>query len=234
MWDQVGQALNHSMAGMLGRLASLLPGIVALIAALLISALVTKVVAAILRRSLTGIDFDRRVAEWGFPALADWSPSRSPTLLVTRAVAWTIMLVGFLVGISAFDAALTSQLVLRLFDYLPNVVAAIFVLAVGTFVARFLARSVLIGAVNMNLQYASLLSAGVKWLVTVLVVAMALEHLGIGGGIIRLAFGILFGGIVLALALAVGLGSKELVSRSLDREANKTSRDNMQEPVGHL
>jgi hypothetical protein len=234
MWDQVGQALNHSMAGMLGRLASLLPGIVALIAALLISALVTKVVAAILRRSLTGIDFDRRVAEWGFPALADWSPSRSPTLLVTRAVAWTIMLVGFLVGISAFDAALTSQLVLRLFDYLPNVVAAIFVLAVGTFVARFLARSVLIGAVNMNLQYASLLSAGVKWLVTGLVVAMALEHLGIGGGIIRLAFGILFGGIVLALALAVGLGSKELVSRSLDREANKTSRDNMQEPVGHL
>jgi hypothetical protein len=234
MWDQVGQALNHSMAGMLGRLASLLPGIVALIAALLISALVTKVVAAILRRSLTGIDFDRRVAEWGFPTLADWSPSRSPTLLVTRAIAWTIMLVGFLVGISAFDAALTSQLVLRLFDYLPNVVAAIFVLAVGSFVARFLARSVLIGAVNMNLQYASLLSAGVKWLVTVLVVAMALEHLGIGGGIIRLAFGILFGGIVLALALAVGLGSKELVSRSLDREANKTSRENMQEPVGHL
>jgi hypothetical protein len=234
MWDQVGQALNHSMAGMLGRLASLLPGIVALIAALLISALVTKVVAAILRRSLTGIDFDRRVAEWGFPTLADWSPSRSPTLLVTRAIAWTIMLVGFLVGISAFDAALTSQLVLRLFDYLPNVVAAIFVLALGSFVARFLARSVLIGAVNMNLQYASLLSAGVKWLVTVLVVAMALEHLGIGGGIIRLAFGILFGGIVLALALAVGLGSKELVSRSLDREANKTSRENMQEPVGHL
>ena len=48
-----------------------------------------------------------------------------------------------------------------------------------------------------------------------------MEHLGIGGGIIRLAFGILFGGIVLALALAVGLGSKELVSRSLDREVEQ-------------
>jgi hypothetical protein len=54
------------------------------------------------------------------------------------------------------------------------------------------------------------------------------------GGIIRLAFGILFGGIVLALALAVGLGSKELVSRSLEREAGKTSSQTMQEPVGHL
>ena len=109
-------------------------------------------------------------------------------------------------------------MVLRVFEYVPNVLAALFVLAAGSIIARFLARSVLIGAVNMNLLYARLLSAGVKWLVNVLAVAMALEHLGIGGGIIRLAFGILFGGIVLALALAVGLGSKELVSRSLDRE----------------
>ena len=43
----------------------------------------------------------------------------------------------------------------------------------------------------------------------------------IGGDIVDLAFGILFGGIVLALALAVGLGSRELVSRSLEREASR-------------
>jgi len=93
---------------------------------------------------------------------------------------------------------------------------------------------VLIGAVNMNLQYARLLSVGVKWLVTVLAVTIAIERLGIGGGIIRLAFGILFGGIVLALALAVGLGSKELVSRSLERETSRTSTQSVKEPVGHL
>ena len=117
---------------------------------------------------------------------------------------------------------------------LPEVVAAIVVLIAGSIVSRFLARSVLIGAVNMNLQYARLLSVGVKWLVTVLAVTIAIERLGIGGGIIRLAFGILFGGIVLALALAVGLGSKDLVSRSLERETSKTSSPNMKEPVGHL
>jgi len=233
MWDQVGQALSQSMNRMLSQMASLLPGVVALIAALLVSFAIAWALAAILRRSLTSLDFDRRVAQWGFP-MAEWSPAKSPTLLVTRAAAWTVMLIGFLIGISAFDVALTSQFVIRLFAYLPNVLAAVLVLAVGSIVARFLARSVLIGAVNMHLQYARLLSAGVKWLVTVLVVTMALEHLGIGGGIIRLAFGILFGGIVLALALAVGLGSKELVSRSLDREASKTSNQNMQEPVGHL
>ena len=77
----------------------------------------------------------------------------------------------------------------------------------GTIIARFIARSVLIGSVNMNLQYARLLSVGVKWLVNVLALAMALEQLKIGAGIVNLAFGILFGGIVFALALAVGLGS---------------------------
>jgi hypothetical protein len=234
MWDQVGQALSNSMTRMLSQLASLLPGIVALATALLVSVAIAWVLAAILRRTLAGFGFDQRVAQWGFPALAEWSPSSSPTVLVTRAIAWTVILIGFLIGVSAFDGALPSQLVSRLFAYLPNVIAAIVVLVAGSIAARFLARSVLIGAVNMNLQYARLLSVGVKWLVTVLAVTIAIEHLGIGGGIIRLAFGILFGGIVLALALAVGLGSKELVSRSLERESSRTSVPDFKEPVGHL
>jgi hypothetical protein len=234
MWDAVGEALSQSMTKMLSELASLLPGIVALMIALLVSALVAWVFSAILRRSLAGLDFDRRVAQWGFPALAEWSPSSSPTLLVTRVVAGVIILIGFLIGISAFDGALPSQFVIRLFAYLPDVITAVLVFIAGSIIARFLARSVLIGAVNMNLQYARLLSVGIKWLVTVLAVTIAIERLGIGGGIIRLAFGILFGGIVLALALAVGLGSKELVSRSLERETSKPPSQNIKEPVGHL
>jgi hypothetical protein len=79
-----------------------------------------------------------------------------------------------------------------------------------------------------------LLSAGVKWLVIVLAVAMALEHLSIGGDIIRLGFGILFGGIVLALALAVGLGSKDLVTRSLEREASRTPARDAEESFSHF
>ncbi len=234
MWDQVGDALRLSMTKMLSQLASLLPGIVALLTALVLACLIAWAVAAILRRSLAGFDFDRRVAQWGFPGLAEWSPSSSPTRLLARAIAGIIIFIGFLIGISAFDGALPSQFVVRLFAYLPDLITAILVLFAGSIIARFLARSVLIGAVNMNLQYARLLSVGVKWLVTVLSVTIALERLGIGGGIIRLAFGILFGGIVLALALAVGLGSKELVTRSLEREASKTAGSNLKEPVGHL
>jgi hypothetical protein len=234
MWDQVGQALNASMVRVLSQFASLLPGLLALIVALLLSAAVAWILAAILRRSLMSIDFDRRVSKWGFPNLLEWSPSNSPTLLISRSLAVAVMIVGFLIGISAFDVALTSEMVMRIFDYVPHVIAAIIVLIVGAIISRFLARTVLIGAVNMNLLYAPLLSAGVRWLVMVLAVAMALEHLAIGGGIIRLAFGILFGGIVLALSLAVGLGSKDIVSRSLEREAGRRPSQSTHEPVGHL
>ena len=120
MWDEVGQALRLSMTKMLSQLASLLPGIAALMTALLVSVLIAWVVSAILRRSLAPFDFDQRVARWGFPALAEWAPSSSPTLLVTRTIAGIIILIGFLIGISAFDGALPSRFVIRLFAYLPD------------------------------------------------------------------------------------------------------------------
>ena len=225
MWDNVNDILRESTGRIAGRIANFLPGLLALIVILLLSVVLALAVRMMLRRFLQGIDFDKRVEQWGFESLSDWSPSRSPTLLVTRLVYWMVVLVGFLVGLSALDAELTSQLVLRLFTYFPNVLAALFVLVVGSLVARFVARAVLISAVNMQVHSARLLSLGVKWLVTILAAAMALEHLGIGGGLVRLSFGILFGGIVLALALAVGLGSKDVVSRTWERQAGRSEQE---------
>jgi hypothetical protein len=230
MWDQVQQALNQSMVRLLSQVASLLPGIVALIVAFMLSVVVAGLLSVILRRFLVSIRFDERLVHWGMSSL----PENSPTRLVTRIVAGSIVIVGLLIGLAAFDATLISELVVRLFAYLPRILTAVVVLLLGSIIARFLARSVLIGGVNMNLQYARLLSVGVKWLVIVLSVAMALDHLEIGAGIVNLAFGILFGGIVLALALAVGLGSKELVSRSLEREVNKAPAPMEEEPFRHL
>jgi len=233
MWEQVQQSLSHSTTRVVSQVASLLPGMVALLVVLLISIMIAIVVGSIVRRLLRGVQFDERVGRWGFHSLAEWSPGKSPAHLAARVSAWIVVLIGFFIGVAALDLPWTSTLVLRFFDYLPHVLASIFVLLVGSAIARFMSRSVLIDAVNMNLQYARLLSTGVRWMVMVLAVTMALEHLAIGGGIIRLAFGILFGGIVLALALAVGLGSKELVSRSLEREAHRVVEET-DEPVRHL
>ena len=234
MWEQVKQALHQSTAGFITRFASLLPGFVALILALLISLLLAWIIGAVVKRLLLTMRFDERLARWGLTAVAEWSPRKSPALLVSGLAACSIILSGLLIGIAAFDSDMTSSLVRSVFGYVPNIIGAMFVLLVGTLVARFLARSVLIGAVNLNLDYARLLSVGTKWLVMVLAVAMALEHLKIAVGVVELAFGILFGGIVFALALAVGLGSKELVTKSLGGDNKKTSAEKVGEPLRHL
>jgi len=234
MWDQVKQALNQSTTKFLTGLAHLLPGIVALIVALLISIVLAWILAIVVRRLLASIHFDERLTRWGFASVGEWSPMNSPTRLVSRTVACVVIITGFLIGIAAFDAESTSLLVRSVFAYIPNIVGAILVLLVGGIIASFLARSVLIGAVNLNLQYARLLSMGVKWLVTVLAVAMALEHLKIAPGIVDLAFGILFGGIVLTLVLAVGLNSRELVTKSLERDGKESSSENIEEPFRHV
>ncbi len=175
--------------------------------------------SALLRRFLTAAKFDERLARNSISPISDWSPANSPTALIGRVVFWGCVLIGCFIGISAADAAYPgdSQVSTFIIPYITHSVGAVLLLIAGTVIARFLERSVLIGAVNAKLQYARFLSLGIKWLVLVLTAAMVLDHLQIGGAVVELAFGILFGGIVLTLALAVGLGSRDIVSRSLER-----------------
>src|SRR5262247_1376165 len=232
MWDQIHGLVVQSSNRIMSGIANFLPGVLALFVILLITMMLTAVVRVVLRRFLRSIDFDGIMSRWGFAEVAEWLPKQSPSVMAIRIVNWCIILVGILIGINALDAELTSKLVARLFDYIPHVIAAVIVLAVGTFAARFLERSVLISAVNLKIHSAKLVSVGVKWMVMVLTAAMALEQLGIGGQIVTLSFAILFGGIVLALALALGLGSKDMVSRSWEKQDRSEERKD--EGLQHL
>ncbi len=233
MWQQINFALQDSAHRVLVQLASFLPGVIALLVAVLILSLLGAGVAYLLRLGLEAAHFDERLArtDTGTP-LSDWSPANSPSRLIARLVFWGFVVLGIIIGLSAFDASYSnnSAVSVMLLPYLTHSIGAIVLLFVGTILARFLARSVLIGAVNARLQYARFLSLGIKWLVLVLTAAMVLDHLGIGGTIIELAFGILFGGIVLTLALAVGLGSRDIVSRSLERNADRLPQFDRPQP----
>lgn len=234
MWEQIGQTLNESTVRVVSRIASLLPGLLALLVAVLVAAGIAWLIALILRRVLRSINFDERLETWGVPGVAEWSPAHSPTLLVARIAWWAIVLLGFVLGLGAFNASMSSDLAFSIFAWFPRLVVSVVVILIGAVVARYLSRQVLLEAVNMNLQYSRVLSAGVRWMIMTLAVTMALDHLQIAVGIVHLAFGILFGGIVLALSLAVGLGSKELVSRSLERETEKPSYQEAGEPFRHI
>jgi hypothetical protein len=233
MWEQLNRAWSQSIDRIIRGVADFLPGVLALIIVMILALPLAWIVSRLLRRSLQSMRFDERLQRWGLTTLVDRHPSRSPALLAARIVFWMILLLGLLVGLTALNAEWTSRLAVRTIEYMPNLFAAVLVLAVGNLVARFLARGVLIGAVNMQMESARLISLGVKWMILVCAAAMALEHLGIGGAIVRVAFAILFGGIVLALALAVGLGSKDVIARSWERKAEKSAEKSSQ-PFQHL
>jgi hypothetical protein len=223
IWHHMSDALYQSVYRVLSLLVAILPGILAFIVALGLFTFFGMALSALLRRGLTAVKFDDRIAR---DRVNDgWSPASSPTALIARGSFWACVLLGLIIGVSAFDAsyATGTTLPISLLPYLTHAVGAILLLVAGNLIARFLARSVLIGAVNAQLQYARFLSLGVKWLVLVLTAAMVLDHLQVGGRVVELAFSILFGGIVLTLALAVGLGSRDLVSRSLESRVERSS-----------
>ncbi len=221
MWKNVEETLGASFERVLTGVAAFLPSLLAMFLALLLSALLAWMIRIVLRRMLRGVKFDARLEQWGFSGLAEISPGKSPTRLVCRVTTWIVILFGLLLGLLAVEDNLTARLFIRVFNYLPSLLVALAVLFFGSLLARFLARSVLVGAVNMQIQSARLISQVMKWLLLIVTYAMALDHLGVGGDIVKIAFALLFGGVVLALALAVGLGARDVVSRSLDAQTKE-------------
>ncbi len=234
MWKNVEEALRASLARALTGLATLLPSLLAMLLALLISVVLAWMIRVLLRRMLRGVKFDTRLKHWGFSGVAELSPQKSPSLLVCRVVSWIVILFGLLLGLLAFEDNLMAQFVIRLFRYLPQLFVALAILFVGSLLSRFFARSVLVGAVNMQIQSARMVSQVMKWLLLTVTYAMALDHLGVGGAIVKIAFALLFGGVVLALALAVGLGSRDVVSRALEAQNRQPPTNDEDSSVKHL
>jgi mechanosensitive ion channel-like protein len=223
MWEQVQQIFRQAMSQIAANIANFLPGVLVALLLILVTFAVAGFVRMVVVRMLGSLEFDRRAGQLGL-AIGGWPTSATSSVTLGRIVYWTIVILGLLVSLTALNATIPARLAFSVFEYVPHLLAALMILIVGIITARFLERSVLIGAVNMQIQSSRLMSLLVKWLVLIVAVAMALDHLSIGRTILLLAFGILFGGIVFAAALAVGLGAKDAVGRMLDEQLHEPPR----------
>jgi hypothetical protein len=220
MWDRVGTVFEEAFVRLGAVLAADLPGIVAMIVVVLVAILTAFLVREILRFALVRVGFDRRTREWGMTAGHGLEPRHEPSWLVARGAYWTVVATGIALALAVLGASATSLVGLSLLGFLPRLVVGALVLLAGIGAGRFLERAVLIGAVNQGIRRARLVAWGVKWLVYVLAGAMALQHVGIGGALPTIAFTIVVGGLVLAVALALGLGARGAVARALERSAD--------------
>jgi len=176
MWGDVAQVFSDGVHRVALSVAGFLPGFLTMLLVLAFSVGIAFVVRWAIRRSLAGIDFDRRVHRWGLTPTGEWMPKDSPTSIVAHSVFWFVLLVGFLAGLKSLNTSVTDQLASGALSYLPNLLAA------------------------------------------------ALEQLRIGGAVLTVSFAVVFGGIVLALALAVGLGSRDAVTKGFTHHFGEEKR----------
>jgi hypothetical protein len=215
MWEQTKTIFLESLERTAAAVARLAPGVIGLILVVALALLGAAVIRAGLRRLCQRLDVDARARQWGL--VRPGARGAAPSVLIERLGGWTVLALGAVLGLQVFDAAAATVLSNQLLGYVPHVVVAVIIIGAGVAAARALERQVLIGAVNLGIHGARFMAVGVRWLVMVVAAAMAFQHLGIGGQVVPVFLGILFGGIVLALALAVGLGARDLVAHSLER-----------------
>jgi len=137
---------------------------------------------------------------------------------------WLALLVTFMVAINAVGLTIAADLLNKVVLYIPNIIAAIFILIIGMFVATIVRNIVQAAANNAGLDNAKVLAKVVDIAVMVFAIMMALEQLGIGTQTISLLVSIVLGSLGLGLALAFGLGCKDIVGRTVSDFVDKLKK----------
>jgi len=153
------------------------------------------------------------------------------SVLLARMIGWLTVIVFAGISMSALNVPTVERLLERFFLYLPNIFIAVVILLFGYLLGNFFGRAALIASVNAGVRFSGLVSRFVKYTIFVLSATMALEQLGIGKETVVIAFAIIFGGIVLALAISFGLGGRDIAKEYLEK---KIRCDEKKDEISHL
>jgi len=200
-----------------------------------LGALLGWVAAALVTRVARATDFDQRARTWGLtPALARAGVYRPPSQALRLVAFWGMFVIFATMGIDALAIPGAPGATSMLMAFLPRLLSALLILVVGWLAANFLGQAMLITAVNAGILQARLLARTTRWVILLFAVATALVEIGIGRDMVLIAFGVLFGGLILALALAFGLGGRHLAREILERRYRREREAAPQDTITHL
>src|SRR4051812_8355510 len=217
MWQNFINELARTMDEIVGSLGRFLPRFLEMLAIVVAGWIVAFVLKVIVRSLLKIARFDRLSEHTGTTQLLRGAALPSLTELVSRFVFWVAWFGFILLGINVLGVIGIEQHVASFFGFLPRLFAALFILFFGLLAASFFSRASLLSAVNAGLPSPRLISWAVRTMIILFVVSMAFEELGIGSHTVSVAFTLTFGALMLGLALAFGLGGKDLARKYLER-----------------
>ncbi len=217
MWKMIINELNQAMHDFAQAFAHLLPRLLVMLIIVFVGWLVAYLLKAILRSMLRLLKFDRLSENAGAAQLLNKAALPSSSELLGRLVFWVAWLGITLVGVNALGIVALQENVDRFFLFLPRFFVALLLLFFGMLAASFFSRATLLAAVNANFPSPRLLSHAIRVVIIVLAVSMAFEQLGLAENTILAAFSIVFGALMLGLAIAFGWGGRHLAQQFLER-----------------
>lgn len=207
----IGASFNEAWRVFFGFLPNLLGFLVILLIGYIVAKLVSVAVGKLLEK--TGVD--RKLQEsdanrYVEMVMAGARPSRG----VARVVFWLIFAFFFFSAIGALKIPSLTVFMNQVLAYLPNVIVAIVIFVLAALIAAAVAKGVsrVMGDTPTGKIAASVLPA----VVMVIALFMILEQLKIAEDIVRIAFAATMFALALGLALAFGLGGRDLAGRLLE------------------
>jgi Conserved TM helix len=144
---------------------------------------------------------------------------------------WLAMLASLVVAFNTLGLGYVTDLLIRVALFIPHVIVAVLILAFGAYFARFIDTSISAYGKNVGLEDVELLGRLARYTVMVFVVFIALDQVNVGGDFVRQTFLIVLTGVVLALALAFGLGGQKLAGQLLARWSRESEADDAKPKV---
>lgn len=130
---------------------------------------------------------------------------------------WLVVFATLLVAFNSLGLDYATDLLRQLVLFVPRVFVALLVITFGAYLARVVGDAVRAYLANVGVSDAELLARVAQYAIVVFVVLIAIDQLAIGGTLVQTTFLILFGGLVLALALAFGIGGRDWAAALLER-----------------
>ena len=212
--------------GFLLEIGNFLPRLGVALAVLLVGWLLAKAFRFSVVKALRALNFHILTERAGIDGFLRQGGSAKDTTDWIGLIGYTLVLVASLiVAFNSLGLTQVTDLLGRVLLFVPRVLVALLVLVFGGYFARFVGNAVQRYLRVTGVGDAEFLGRVARYAIMTFVLLLAIDHLDIGGGLIQQTFLILLAGVVLALALAFGLGGRERAGEMIERWFPRASND---------
>lgn len=200
------------------KVAVFLPNLFFAIAIILLGWVICNVIKRIVVRILKLCQFDVLAERSGIKQMLDRGGIRQTASDIVGLLAfWFLFLIAIVTTLETLNLSGATDTLHTIYIYIPKIVAALVTLILGLYFANFLETVTRTSCANAGLEQASSIGRAAYLATAIFVVAGIFEILDIASEIVIWAFILVFGAVCLALALAFGLGGREVAGRFLEK-----------------